>query len=99
MSGPGKLLERDMVLVSIQYRLMSTYISLLHQDYGTKNISTKYSIILICKTLRVGPLGFMCLPDDEIPGNAGLLDQVKHFHHQFCHFVIVIIFASFHLNF
>ena len=26
---------------------------------------------------RVGPLGFMCLPDDEIPGNAGLLDQVS----------------------
>merc|ERR1712055_1152185 len=43
-AGPGKLLERDMVLVSIQY--------------------------------RVGPLGFMCLPDDEIPGNAGLLDQL-----------------------
>ena len=61
------------------------HISLLHQDYGTKNISTNYSIILICKTLRVGPLGFMCVPDDEIPGNAGLLDQVKHFHHQFCH--------------
>ena len=74
------------------------HISLLHQDYGTKNISTNYSII-ICKTFRVGPLGFMCLPDDEIPGNAGLLDQVKHFHHQFCHFVIVIIFAGFHLNF
>merc|ERR1712037_431912 len=44
MGGPGKLLERDMVLVSIQY--------------------------------MVGPLGFMCLPDDEIPGNAGLLDQL-----------------------
>ena len=98
MSGPGKLLERDMVLVSIQYRLMSTYISLLHQDYGTKRMSTMVSII-IRKTLRVGPLGFMCLPDDEIPGNAGLLDQVKHFHHQFCHFVIVIIFAGFRLNF
>ena len=56
-------------------------------------------VIIICKTFRVGPLGFMCLPDDEIPGNAGLLDQVKHFHHQFCHFVIVIIYAGFHLIF
>jgi len=42
-AGPKKLLERDMILVEIQY--------------------------------RVGPLGFMCLPDDEIAGNMGLLDQ------------------------
>lgn len=42
-AGPGKLLERDMVLVAIQY--------------------------------RVGPLGFMCLPDDELAGNMGLMDQ------------------------
>merc|ERR1711953_112245 len=41
--GPGKLLERDMILVAVQYRL--------------------------------GPLGFMCLPDDEIAGNMGLMDQ------------------------
>jgi len=43
-AGAGKLLERDMILVSIQY--------------------------------RVGPLGFFCLPDDEIAGNMGLLDQL-----------------------
>eukprot|EP00092_Neocalanus_flemingeri_P041060 GFUD01044710.1.p1 GENE.GFUD01044710.1~~GFUD01044710.1.p1 ORF type:complete len:619 (+),score=153.32 GFUD01044710.1:28-1857(+) len=42
-AGPGKLLERDMIIVEMQY--------------------------------RVGPLGFMCLPDDEIAGNMGLLDQ------------------------
>jgi len=42
-AGPGKLLERDMIIVAMQY--------------------------------RVGPLGFMCLPDDEIAGNMGLLDQ------------------------
>jgi len=42
-AGPGKLLERDIVLVEMQY--------------------------------RVGPLGFMCLPDDDIAGNMGLLDQ------------------------
>jgi len=42
-AGAGKLLEKDMVLVEVQYRL--------------------------------GPLGFMCLPDDEIGGNVGLLDQ------------------------
>lgn len=42
-AGAGKLLERDMIIVEMQY--------------------------------RVGPLGFMCLPDDEIAGNMGLLDQ------------------------
>jgi len=42
-AGAGKLLERDMVIVEMQY--------------------------------RVGPLGFMCLPDEEIAGNMGLLDQ------------------------
>jgi len=42
-AGPGKLLEKDVVLVEMQYRL--------------------------------GPLGFMCLPDDDIAGNMGLLDQ------------------------
>merc|ERR1719220_2686225 len=43
-AGPRKLLERDMVLVSLQY--------------------------------RVGPLGFLCLPDDQIAGNVGLMDQL-----------------------
>jgi len=43
-SGPGKLLDRDVVLVEVQYRL--------------------------------GPLGFMCLPDDEAAGNQALLDQM-----------------------
>ena len=56
-------------------------------------------VVLVAMNYRLGHLGFMCLPDDEIPGNAGLLDQVKHLHHQFCHFVIVIIFAGFHPNF
>jgi len=43
-AGPKKLLERDMILVEIQYRL--------------------------------GPLGFMCLPHNEIAGNMAMLDQV-----------------------
>merc|ERR1712110_1284457 len=56
-AGPGKLLERDMVLVAIQY--------------------------------RVGPLGFMCLPDDELAGNMGLLDQqlaLQWVHEHIAHF-------------
>lgn len=42
-AGPGKLLEKDVVLVELHYRL--------------------------------GPLGFMCLPDDDIAGNMAMLDQ------------------------
>jgi carboxylesterase type B len=42
--GPKFLLDRDIVLVEVQYRL--------------------------------GPLGFMCLPDDNIAGNMAMLDQV-----------------------
>lgn len=42
-SGPKNLLEEDVVLVEIQYRL--------------------------------GPLGFMCLEDDDAAGNMGLMDQ------------------------
>jgi len=42
--GPKFLLDRDIVLVEVQYRL--------------------------------GPLGFMCLPDDDIAGNMGMMDQV-----------------------
>jgi len=43
-AGPGKLLEQDVVLVEMQYRL--------------------------------GPLGFMCLPEDSIAGNMAMLDQL-----------------------
>merc|ERR1712025_1335188 len=32
-------------------------------------------MIIVEMQYRVGPLGFMCLPDDEVAGNMGLLDQ------------------------
>ena len=33
--------------------------------------------MLVSLQYRVGPLGFLCLPDDQIAGNVGLMDQVK----------------------
>ena len=32
-------------------------------------------VVLVEMQYRLGPLGFMCLPDDDIAGNMGLLDQ------------------------
>ena len=34
------------------------------------------SQVLVSLQYRVGPLGFLCLPDDQIGGNVGLMDQV-----------------------
>eukprot|EP00095_Tigriopus_kingsejongensis_P002799 maker-scaffold157_size297442-snap-gene-1.27 protein:Tk02799 transcript:maker-scaffold157_size297442-snap-gene-1.27-mRNA-1 annotation:"hypothetical protein DAPPUDRAFT_240263" len=42
--GPKHLLEEDIILVEVHY--------------------------------RIGPLGFLCLPDDEVAGNMGLQDQI-----------------------
>ena len=33
--------------------------------------------MLVSLQYRVGPLGFLCLPDDQIAGNVGLMDQVR----------------------
>ena len=35
------------------------------------------SQVLVSLQYRVGPLGFLCLPDDQIGGNVGLMDQVE----------------------
>lgn len=43
--------------------------------YGPKFI-VKHDVILVTFNYRVGPYGFMCLNTPEIPGNAGLKDQL-----------------------
>ncbi|KAF4532445.1 hypothetical protein B566_EDAN019120 [Ephemera danica] len=35
-----------------------------------------YDVILVVAHYRLGPFGFLCLDTDDIPGNAGMLDQV-----------------------
>ena len=65
-AGPGKLLERDMVLVAIQYRV---------GPLG-RNQTDSHLHLNVERTLSFSfILGFMCLPDDELAGNMGLLDQ------------------------
>ncbi|CAB3381264.1 Hypothetical predicted protein [Cloeon dipterum] len=36
-----------------------------------------HDVVLVVPHYRLGPLGFFCLHTDEIPGNAGMLDQVE----------------------
>lgn len=40
------------------------------------DLLTKQGIIVVTINYRLGPLGFLCLQNDEAPGNAGLKDQV-----------------------
>ena len=35
-----------------------------------------HNIVLVTLNYRLGPLGFLSLGNEEIPGNAGMLDQV-----------------------
>ena len=69
-AGPRKLLERDMVKFW----------------FSTWNLQTSDLTwiptwqVLVSLQYRVGPLGFLCLPDDEIGGNVGLMDQVRNCH-------------------
>ena len=65
-AGPRKLLERDMVKSSLFYTKPSDFRSFLQ--------------VLVSLQYRVGPLGFICLPDDQIAGNVGLMDQVRNCH-------------------
>lgn len=43
--------------------------------YGSDRLVEK-DVILVTINYRMGPLGFMCLNNSDIPGNAGLKDQV-----------------------
>lgn len=35
-----------------------------------------HGIVLVTLNYRLGPLGFLSLGNEEVPGNAGMLDQV-----------------------
>ena len=43
--------------------------------YDGRNLAAHYDVIVVSIQYRVGPLGFLFLPDSDAPGNAGLVDQ------------------------
>ena len=72
-AGPRKLLERDMVLSS---SLLCHQFEILYLVQHSGYLCF-YFQVLVSLQYRVGPLGFLCLPDDQIGGNVGLMDQVE----------------------
>lgn len=66
--GPQYLLDKDIVLVTINYRLgvLGTYI---HFQLFTKFETRTIFLIFIC-------IGFLSTEDNVLPGNYGLKDQV-----------------------
>ncbi|XP_061683105.1 acetylcholinesterase-like [Syngnathoides biaculeatus] len=43
--------------------------------YDGRYLSKVEGVVVVSMNYRLGPLGFLALPDDNIRGNAGLLDQ------------------------
>lgn len=62
--GPGYILDRDVVLVTLNYRLGSF-------GENLKLLNSSYFLI----RLSITHLGFLSTEDKEAPGNYGLLDQ------------------------
>lgn len=44
-------------------------------EYGGKYLA-QHDIIVVTANYRLGPYGFLCLDDPQVPGNQGLKDQV-----------------------
>ncbi|XP_013183096.1 esterase B1 [Amyelois transitella] len=47
-----------------------------NSDYYGPEFLIKHNVILVTLNYRLEVLGFLCLDNDEVPGNAGLKDQV-----------------------
>ena len=78
-AGPRKLLERDMVFI-FRHMLFMIRDMVFVFNFRTKTLKYFFPQVLVSLQYRVGPLGFLCLPDDEIAGNVGLMDQVQKQH-------------------
>ncbi|PSN41522.1 Cholinesterase 1 [Blattella germanica] len=47
-----------------------------NMEYAGPHFLVEEDIIFVSINYRLGPLGFFCLANEEVPGNAGLKDQV-----------------------
>lgn len=66
---PGRFMEEDVVLVVIQYRLGP----LGRYKMNVLFFKTTYSITI----QSIVKLGFLSFDTDEVPGNAGIFDQIE----------------------
>ena len=67
--GPQFWMIHDIILVTLNYRWVGVGVGV-----GVRvGVS---STTLFTLHLRLGPLGFLSLGTSEVPGNAGMLDQV-----------------------
>ena len=46
-----------------------------YADYGPQHFMNK-NVIIVTINYRLGPLGFLSMGTEDVPGNAGLRDQV-----------------------
>ena len=46
-----------------------------YKDYGPQHFMKK-NVVIVTINYRLGPLGFLSMGTEDVPGNAGLKDQV-----------------------
>ena len=59
--------------MSVEYRVT---FSTLFQVYDPKILATEENIIVVSFQYRVASLGFLFFDTEDVPGNAGLFDQL-----------------------
>ena len=67
--GPQFWMIHDIILVTLNYRWVGVGV-------GVRVRVGVFNTTLFTLHLRLGPLGFLSLGTSEVPGNAGMLDQV-----------------------
>ncbi|GBP22145.1 Neuroligin-4, X-linked [Eumeta japonica] len=63
-------------LVPVLVYIHSGAFAIGHGNMGKYNYLAKHDVLVISWNYRLGALGFLCLGTEEIPGNAGMKDQV-----------------------
>ena len=78
LQGPSFIMDQDVVLVTINYRWVTTvmvFIFVIIMSIIMIIIMIIIVIILIIIICRLGVFGFLSLETEEAPGNLGLWDQ------------------------
>ena len=64
--------DRENIITTLQYEMCS---DASEENYLPGPLLDTGEVIIVTGNYRVGPLGFMCLEDDVMPGNLALWDQ------------------------